>query len=128
MKTVEFFKTEIEKLRSEMADCKSQLSKNAKMDERLAKQLRGTVKRNRKKIEEFTLYLRYAETNPSEDYLKKEIGRITNRINLFSEKYVPLDETRFDKKTCTAHKKGYEKEMGVTKLRKQLSTLCFISK
>lgn len=127
MKSAQFFKDEIESLRSEMADAKKQLNQ-PKVDEKLAKQLRGTVKRNRKKIEEFTLYLRYAETNPSEDYLKREIDRISNRINLFMEKYVPLDPERFDKKTCTAHKMGYEKEMGTTKLRKQLTTLCFIVK
>ncbi|MES2287409.1 MAG: hypothetical protein V4547_17075 [Bacteroidota bacterium] len=127
MKSAQFFKDEIEKLRSEMAEAKTQLNKNYKMDEKLAKQLRGTVKRNRKKIEEYTLYLRYAETNPSEDYLKKEIDRITNRINKFTELYKPLDETAHDKKKCAAHKKDYEKEMGIPKLRKQLSTICFIS-
>lgn len=126
MKTVEFFKTEIEKLRTEMAEAKKLLN-NPKLDEKVAKQSRGTIKRNKKKIEEYTLYLRYAETNPSKDYLEKEIARITNRINKFIELYKPLEADKFDKKVCAAHKKDYEKEMGIPKLRKQLSTICFIS-
>jgi len=127
MKSVQFFKDEIEKLKSEMADAKKLLNQ-PKLDEKLAKQSRGTIKRNKKKIEEYVLYMRYAETNPTKDYLEKEIDRITNRINKFSELYKPLDVERFDKKTCTTHKKAYEKEMGIPKLRKQLSALCFISK
>lgn len=127
MKSAQYFKDEIESLRNEMAEAKKQLNQ-PKIDEKLAKQLRGTVKRNRKKIEEYTLYLRYVETNPDKDYLQKEIDRISNRINLLLKNYIPLDEERFDKKTCSTHKKNYEKEMGVTKIRKQLSALTFIIK
>ena len=127
MKSVEFFKTEIERLTNEITEAKRILS-NPKLGAGLAKQSRGEIKRNKKKIEDYSLYLRYAETSPSEEYLKKEVVRITNRINLFSKEYKPLDEEKFSKKQCSAHKKGYEKDMGVPKLKKQLTAILFILK
>lgn len=125
MKTVAFFKEEIEKLRSKMADAKKQLD-SPRVNEEYAKQLRGTIKRNKKRMEEYTFYMRYAETSPNKDFLQKEVERLTNRINKFIETYVSLDETKFDKKTCSAHKRNYEKDMGILKLRKQMTAINFL--
>lgn len=127
MKTVQFFKDEITKLRDESAAATKNLNA-PKVDEKYAKQLRGTIKRNKKKVDDYTFLMRYVETNPTKDFLKKEEERITNRINKFMETYVPLPEESFSKKQCAVHKKNYEKEMGIPKLRKQMTAINFLLK
>lgn len=125
MKTSEFFKTEISKLREEMSVAKKELAE-PKLDEKRAKQLRGTVKRNKKKIEEYTFFKNYVETNPTQEFLLKESDRLSNRINKYLELYIPLAEDKYSKKQCSDHKKKYEKEMDIPKLRRQLSAVNFL--
>lgn len=71
--------------------------------------------------------LLYIQTNPSEEFLAKEIDRISNRVNMLMKSYVALNETKNSVGDCLKHKKDYEKEMGIPHLRKRLSTLNFLN-
>jgi len=125
MKTVEFFKSEISKIKSEMQTAKDLLSQ-PKLDDEVAKRQRGIIKRGKKKIEEYTFFMRYIETNPTKDFLEKESTRLCNRINLLSENLKPIGETNMSKSVYSKYKKDYEKELDIPKLRKQLAAVNFL--
>lgn len=72
--------------------------------------------------------MNYLHTEPTQEFLDKELDRISNRINGFMKTYIPLDSERHTKATCTFHKRNYEKEMGIPKLRKQLTAINYIAK
>ena len=77
------------------------------------------AKRLRRKVSYLRICLKYIETNPTVEFMKKEQDRICNRINKFIDLY---DINQH------GNKKGYEKEMGIPKLRKQLSLINFLLK
>ena len=125
MKTVQFFKDEISKIKNEMQTAKDLLSQ-PKLDEKVAKQQRGVIKRGKKKIEEYTFFMRYVETNPTKEFLEKESDRLCNRINLLSENLRPIGETNMSKSVYSKYKKDYEKGLDIPKLRKQLAAVNFL--
>jgi hypothetical protein len=86
------------------------------------------VKKLESRLEYVKTCLLYIESAPQEGYLEKERSRLENRVNLFMEGYVGIDAERFSKSEVTKHRKEYEKEMGIPKLRKWLSTLNFLLK
>lgn len=114
MKTIQTLKSEMEEVMSEMkhekeVDTKESINRYKKLNKRLC---------------HLKICLLYIESDPSIDFVKKEKDRVTNRINLFMDKYVTPEGWGSSMKS--KHKRDYEKEMGIPKLRKQLSTLHFI--
>jgi len=83
------------------------------------------AKQLRKRVAYLRYILLYLESLPSEEYLKKEKEKMSNRIGLLMLNYQPLDE-RFTKAQVSKHKKNHEKEMGVTKIKDQLKTIDFL--
>lgn len=112
MKTQLYFKKEIDGILAEI-----KVSKTSK-----------DIRRLKLRLPLLRVCKMYVETNPSEEFIKKEIGRLTNRIDAFMKTYVPLDETRFTLAVLKKHKKDFEKEMDMPKLKKQISALKFIIK
>lgn len=86
---------------------------------------KSVVTRLKKRIEFVRTCLYYINTNPTKEFVSKEAIRIQNRINAFMETYEGLDETHM-KTEVTKHRKKFEKEMDIPKLRTQLMTLHFI--
>lgn len=86
------------------------------------------VNRMKRRRDFLRVCVHYLESNPSEDFIKKEETRLENRINMYMKEYQPLDETKSSKKECTAHRVEYQKEMGIPKLRIQLKTLYYLLK
>lgn len=125
MKTIEFFKTEIPNLVSQME--RLQIGINKSKTDKETSLLRKQKKTMKKRLEFLTFCRNYIETNPSPDFVKKESERLTNRINMFMKNYEPPKnaETMF-LKDVKAHKKAFEKEMGIPKIKTQLTTLNFL--
>jgi hypothetical protein len=80
----------------------------------------------KKRVDFLRVCMYYVQSNPKQEFLESEKDRLNNRINMFMQNYEPLDAERFSKKQCTAHKKKFEKEMDIPKLKQQLLTINFI--
>jgi hypothetical protein len=89
---------------------------------------KAVLARLKNKLSYLKICKAYLESNPSEDFLKKEVGRIENRVNKIMELCIPLDESRALKSDINKHKKAYESEMGIVTIKKQLSTLYYLLK
>lgn len=102
------------------------------IDEILTLQMKKMEEKDYKKavrrLEFLKVCLRYIESGATEEFVNKEIERLTNRIGAFRDNYdtwlgfTDTDSIKGNKLTF------YEKEMGVPKLRKQISSLRFILK
>lgn len=125
MKTIEFFKEEIPNLIGEMNGIQITLDNEKRSTERA--KLRRQKKVIQKRIDFLKFCRLYIETNPNPDFVKGEAERLANRINMYMETYVPLKSERHTKAECSKHKRDFEKEMGIPKLRTQLLTLHFIN-
>jgi hypothetical protein len=85
-----------------------------------------TVNKVKKRIAFLRTVARYLESDPSDDFLSKEIERLANRINLIHiefAKYIPTKYFEKDKDRL----KYYLDENDVPRLRLQLSALRFIA-
>lgn len=119
MKTLKSIQKEISDIISEIKEADRHYDKKSAT---LSKRLRAKLS----KLKYFKMYL---ETNPSDDYCKKEIERIENRINKIEQLYeLPENPERFTRGQLSLMKKDYEKQWDVPKLKKQLMTLYYISK
>lgn len=110
-------------LKSEMKEVLEAMEFQKKKDD---KKSANAIRRLKGKLEYLKLCLLYIESKPSEEFVKKEKERLTNRINAFMELYKVPES--WGKTLKARHKREYEKDMGVFKLRKQLSTIHFILK
>jgi hypothetical protein len=86
-------------------------------------------KRLRARLPQLKYYILYLETNPSEDYCKKEVAKLTNRMDEILKQYEPPQEPeRFTKGQLSAMKKQFEKLWEIPKLRKQAAAINYILK
>lgn len=132
MKSADFLQNEINQLIDATAANNQEIAKLRKvenindLDRKRIKSIKATIKRDKTRQAFIKTCLLYINTSPNEDYLKREAERISNRINLLLKGYRPLDDERHTKSQITKHKNEYEKEMGVPKIRKQLTTINFL--
>jgi len=132
MKTAAFLQKEIDLLVEATAKNKQEISslynkkELSEYDRKEIKKCKAAIKRDKSRQSFLKTCLLYIKTEPNEDYLKKEVDRISNRINLLMTNYTPLDDERCTKSQISTHKKNYEKEMGVPKIRTQLTTINFL--
>lgn len=97
------------------------------LDKSKDKKDKALAKKKRNKIPQLTQYLHYVQTEPTEDYCKKEIARIENRLDKIKKQYQPpVNEYKFTKPQLSAMKKNYEKTWDVPKLKKQLQAMNYI--
>lgn len=68
----------------------------------------------------------YLESKPSEDFVKKEKDKVSNRIDEIFKEYKPLDRDENSPKQCRQYLTIFEKNWEVPKLRSQLKVLKFI--
>lgn len=80
------------------------------------------LNRARKRMRELNLFKQYLETNPDEHFIRKEIGRVSNRIELLTP------AAAIWMKWDTKKKTEYSKENGITHLKEQLKALKYILK
>lgn len=115
----------VKDVQKEIADIKSEVTKLDKSKEKKDIALR---KRLRGKLPQLKQYVLYLETSPTKEYCEKEVDRISNRINEIMKLYIPLDADRFKKGEISAHKKSFEKQWDIPKVRKQLMAISYILK
>lgn len=119
MKTIKSIQKEMEEVISEIKDAERSSDKKSI----------SQAKRLRLKLSKLKFFEKYLKTNPTDDYCKKEILRIEERINKIIVLYEPPESPeRFTKSRLTAMKREFEKGWEVPKLRKQLSALYYILK
>lgn len=82
--------------------------------------------RMRKRIQYLKVIRLYLEKSPTIDFIKKEIDRIENRINLIDSHFSHSEQA--DEFLVKQLKKEYDKENGIPQLRIQLRALRFIKK
>lgn len=125
MKTWMFLKDQMSDNMTEMVNLRKIIgSKNSTPDDvRKSKQKFNKLKKRGAGIK---LLMMYLETNPSEDFLRKEHARISNRISLLMDDCVQGEREMNIK--YKARLKKYCKEMGVDKLKTQLSAINYILK
>lgn len=133
MKTSEFLSKEISSLIEATSANKSEISsllgksrEPNEYDRKKIKSIKASMKRDKARQAFLKTCLLYINTSPNEDYLKREVERISNRINLLLKNYKPLSADRHTNSEVSKHKKDYEKEMNVSKIRTQLTTLNFL--
>lgn len=66
----------------------------------------------------------YLETEPTEEFIKKEKKRLENRLQLISEGY--KHDERQTLKDQKKDRKDYDKLMGVSKIKSQLKAIYFL--
>lgn len=87
-------------------------------------------KRLRKRIPFLNTCIAYIETNPSRDFIKKQLGDCENKINLRMNQF-PLDEYQSNgltKPTVLKLKREHEKKYEIPHLREQVKALRFLLK
>lgn len=119
MKTIEYFKERREEIYQEGNALRS------------AKHKKSEYQKVKKKMQDNDMYLKYIESSPSEEYLKKELKRLENRLSLISAKSPRkeefLDESGEVKLLLYRQRRDeYNKTMGVSEVRKQISAIRYI--
>lgn len=85
------------------------------------------AKRSRVKLIQLKEYQMYLETNPSEEYLKKEVKRIENLLSAIDKLYIlPKDHEKLTKGILSKLRKPFDDTHGVPKLKKQLAALKYL--
>lgn len=85
------------------------------------------AKKMRNMIPQLTQFLHYVETEPTEEYCKKEVARIENILDKIEKQYEPpVNKDRFTLPQLSAMKKNYNKLWDVPKLKKQLQAMYYI--
>ena len=80
-----------------------------------------------KKNEVLRFYISYLETNPNEDYLKSEKAKILNIINQKEANFNYWSEEVCSKDIPVAKRRAlFNKEVGITDLKKRIKTLNYI--
>lgn len=82
--------------------------------------------RTRKKIKLLDICIRYADTKPSEEFVRNEITRLNKRVELIRSSftgYVSTGNYKNDKEL----RRFYNKEMGLSRITEQLKTLKFLA-
>lgn len=82
----------------------------------------------RKRIPFLRTCIKYIETNPSQSFMKSEIEKVENKINLRMGQFCLDDYQDLDKKTVNKLRKQHEKKYEVPHLREQVRTLRFLLK
>ena len=118
MKTIDSIKKEIRATMDEILELNFQDDKKSL----------GKRKRLRSKLPQLRQYILYLETNPTKEFLQQEIKRLQGRIDEIMRQYIPLDEDCYLKPAMSAHKKKYEKELDISKIKKQLTAINYIIK
>ena len=111
----------IKKLQSEMDSVKSEIENYQKID--TPENIRR-VKKCRTRFSHLKWCKQYIESNPTQAFLEKERDRLSNRINKFLENYI--EPVMANKSEATKEKKAFEKDMGIPKIRKQLTAINFL--
>lgn len=119
MKTVKDVQKEITELSEEIKD----------LDKYADKKSIALRKRLRAKLPQLRLYIAYLRTEPTEEFCKKEVKRLSHRIDEILKHYtLPENHERFTKTQLTAMRKSFEKGWDIPKLRKQLMAVSYLLK
>ena len=108
---------DINKVTQEISNCLSSMDNDG-----LTK---GQISKVKNRINFLKIVIRYLESGPSTEFLKKEISRLTNRIQLINDQFADYLPTQYFEKEKDKLK-HYLKECGVPKLKIQLKALRFI--
>jgi len=83
-------------------------------------------KRYRKRLAHLKQMRSYLKSNPSEEFLYSEKERLNGRISSIMKLFKPLDPEKIPKPECTKHRKEFEKQWELPKLRKQASVIHYL--
>ena len=85
------------------------------------------AKRSRVKLKQLNEYQMYLETNPSKEYLEKEVSKIFNLLLAIDKLYVlPENHEKLTKGVLSKLRKPFDDTHGVPKLKKQLAALKYL--
>ncbi len=84
------------------------------------------INRLKKRLQFLATCKNYIESKPTEEFVKKEVTRLENKINLLTAGFIKPEN--IDNKTLAKIKSEYDSEMGIKKLRNQLRTLRYLAK
>jgi hypothetical protein len=90
----------------------------------------SAIKKLRKRVPFLRTCIKYIESGPSAIFMKQEIEKVENKINLRMVQF-PLDDYQsqnLDKKTVSRLKKEHENKYEIPHLREQVRTLRFLLK
>lgn len=106
-----------------LEELKKELSELLVTDTRDWKNLQ--INRFKKRVQFLKLCISYMESEPTPEFLKKEVSRLKKRSELIEDsfpQYTPPKQFDNQKKL----KSFYYKEMGIPKINQQLKTLRFL--
>lgn len=115
MKTAKEIKDEIQQVKDGLSEGIEQKSLTAKEEKSYRERLRW-----------LNLICQYVESIPSESFVKKEIERVKERINLRMNAFVVNE--KWDLMTIKKEKKKHRKSYEIPKLEEQLRALNYILK
>jgi len=127
MKTVNELSAEIStnKFEAERLDADFKKTKHTDIDKARRKH-KSAVDKIFSRIEFLTTCLRYVETDPSKEFISKEVDRIESRINLIDDGYAYWRTINMLSAMEAERIKEYNKQMGLSTLKSQLQCLKFI--
>lgn len=111
----------IKKLQSEIDDKLSDINNyNKSNDPKIKKKLKPAKLR----LAYLKMCMMYVESQPTVEFIMKERDRLSDRVTAFLNVY---EEPKNVTGTLGAkHRKDYEREMGIPKIRKQLTALKYL--
>jgi hypothetical protein len=96
-------------------------------DESGAKKAKKLVKKHQKEIDQLKYYKYYLETNPTEIFLKEELHKLESRISSLKANYKTWAMTAPKDKDPMKDWPGiFNKEVGITKMKKQVTAIKFL--
>lgn len=86
------------------------------------------VKKLKKRLPVLLFLQQYLETAPTEEFLRKEVQRLSNRVKEVMKMYVPLDPQHNMNAQISKHKREFEKIWEIPKIKKQIEALKYLLK
>lgn len=111
-----------------LLEIKSEIENNNKslLLDSLTKRKKTSISKQNKFLREMMMYI---ETNPREEFLIQEKERLQKFIEAKEEQYVYWSANICDKKVDVNKRRAlFNKEIGLTPIKKQIKTLSFILK
>lgn len=107
-------------------DLKKEVSENIKLMKQ-KKELGRSYLSISKKNEQLKYFITYLETNPSEDYLKSERDKLQAIISTKSSQFDYWSKNVCSQEVLVTKRRNlFNKEVGITDLKKRLKTLNYI--
>lgn len=117
MKTLKQVQTELNETMKKLQDLKYAVDPKDKKE----------FSRLKKRLPLLKSTILYLKTEPTDEYCKLTKAELERKIGIHESRYVlPVSKDRMSKPQLNKHRKSYEKEVGIAKMKAQLIPINYI--